>query len=80
MEAIFLEGKNQIFEPQRPQNSSGNCDGLWFGQIWFCWGECDYSVTMLMLEAVHTGAGGRVEGFGGGGKSERSWRQLDDHL
>ena len=34
---------------------------------------------MLMMEAVGSRGGGRVEGFGGGGKGVRNERHKDDH-
>ena len=34
---------------------------------------------MLKIEAVGNSRGGRVEGFGGGGKGERNGRHQDDH-
>ena len=72
-EATFLsEKKNRIFEPQRPQISSGDCVGLWEGRLWLRQMGCGYGVTMLIVEAVGIGGGGRVEGLRGGGKSERN--------
>ena len=32
-----------------------------------------------MVEAVGIRGGGKIEGLGGSGKSERNRRQLDDH-
>ena len=42
------------------------------------WGG--YGVTMLTMDVVENGGGGRVEVFGGGGKGERNGRQRDCHL
>ena len=42
-------------------------------------GGCGYGVTMLTMEAVRNGGGGRVEGFSGSRKDERNGRQQDDN-
>ena len=39
---------------------------------------CGHGITMLMVEAVGIGGGGRVEGIGGGGKGKRNGRHQDD--
>ena len=42
-------------------------------------GECGYGVTMLTMEVVGNGGGGKVEGFSGGEKGERNGRQWGDN-
>ena len=42
-------------------------------------GRCGYDVTMLMMETVGKGGGGRVEVCGGSVKGERNRRQWDDY-
>ena len=71
--------KNQVFETQRPQNSSCFCVGFWVGQIRLRQGGYGHGITMLIVEAVGIGGGGRVEGLGGGRKGKRSGRHRDDH-
>ena len=44
-----------------------------------CQGECGYGIVMLTMEAVVNDRGGRVEGYGGGGKGEINGMQRDDH-
>ena len=40
---------------------------------------CGHGITMLIMEAVGIGGGGRVEGLGGGRKGKRNGRHRDDH-
>ena len=42
-------------------------------------GGCGDGITMLTVEAVGIGGGGRFEGLRGGEKGERNGRQRDDH-
>ena len=42
-------------------------------------GGSGHGITMLMVEAVRIGGGGRVEGFICGGKVERNGWQRDDN-
>ena len=71
--------RDRIFEPQRSLSSSGDCVGFLVGRLWLRRGGCGHGITMLMVEAVGISGGGRVEGLGGGGKSERNGRHRDDH-
>ena len=42
-------------------------------------GGCGYGVTMLKMEVVENGGGGKVEGFGGCELDERNRQHQDDH-
>ena len=76
----FFSEKNTAF-PINSGHKTAAAIVSYFGRGGFSCGRggCGYRVTMLTMQTVGNGGGGRVEGLSGGGKGERNGRQRDDN-